>query len=448
MSEDIALAAPSALSAPSMPSAPSAPRQPGPAAADPGEIVIVDGPAGGKAALIRDSARPLVSTSMRFAAGSRDDPAGRSGLAHMLEHMMFCGTRRFGRSGHLKAIQALGGFANAKTSADWTKHFHVVSPDLLGVLLDLEMERLADAPGVMSAAALDIERDVVLNERNQRMESVPYGTATETLLSRLYPPGSPYQRLPIGRIEDVRRIGLDDCLRFHADNYLAPRVNLAIVGDFDPDDVTGPVADLLAVLGPGAPAVHQPTLSEPPPTDRVVLRCSFRPKIYLGYLLPPADSWDFELARFAGLFLGRGVSARLPDRLVRQGQVASAVTVKTMARAADRSVGIIELVPADGVAPADAINALDRVLAEALDDGLAAADLDRAKAVYRSSWLADDDTFVGRSDSLSLAMQLTGSAEMYLRHDARISAVRLDELRQALQHWHQPERRVELIYAR
>jgi zinc protease len=413
--------------------------------------------AGARAFLIRDPARPLVATSLRFAAGSAHDPVGLSGLAHVLEHMMFCGTRRFGRGGHLQMIQSIGGFANATTSADWTRHFNVVPADLITILLELEAERLVQAPEAMTEAALDIERDVVLSERRERVESAPYGAATAELLAALYPADSPNRWLPVGSAEHVGRVGLGDCLQFHADHYVAPNVNLAVVGDFDPWRLAEPVTALLDTLGEGPLASGQagqrPFQATGAVRDQLVtsrsrieITSALPPKVFIGCLLPVSTSWDFELARFAGLCLGRGVSARLSDRLIRSERVASAVQVKTMARAGYASAGIIEITPVDGMPAGQVIDRLDAALADSVDRGLTEADLIRTKAMYRSSWLADDDTFIGRSDSLSLAMQLNGSADAYLSHDARISQINLDQLRSAVLGWHQPDRRVELVY--
>jgi len=391
---------------------------------------------------------PLVATSLRFAAGSRDDDPGRSGLAHILEHMMFCGTQQLRRNGHMKVIQSMGGFVNAKTSADWTKHFHVMPSDLISVLLTLEAERFTQTPTVMTDSALEIEREVVLNERRQTIENVAYGGAVETLVENLYPAGSRYHHLPIGSAADISRVSLADCLRFQVGNYVGPRVNLAVVGGFDPATTAAQVGDFLAVFGAGTAAPSQGTMAGQQATRRVEITSPYRPKVYLGCLLPPAASWDFELARFAALFLGRGNSARLPEQLVRRDTVAVNVAVKTMARQHDKSVGIIELVPADGVSPAQALAALDKAMLSAIDGELGEHDLRRTKAVYRSSWLAEDDTLVGRSDSLSLSMQQTGSVSSYFEHDARITDVRLEDLHRALEWWHQPLHRVELVYTR
>jgi len=280
---------------------------------------------------------------------------------------------------------------------------------------------------------------------------VPYGDCAERLLEALYPADSPYRWLPIGSAQDVRRVELGDCLAFHAAYYVATRACFAIVGDFDPDRLAGPVLGLLEVLGAGPGGT--PPSPEPGAASRSVAAASrievtsrYRPKLFVGCLLPPAATWEFELARFAGLYLGRGLSAALPDRLVKRDQLAASVVVKTMAREAGASVGIIEIVPRDGVSIEAVLAGLDAVLSEAAGGGVTEAELARTKAVYRSSWLADDDAFVGRSDSLSLAMQVNGSAEEYLGHDERIGAIELDDLRQAVGCWHQPARRVELSY--
>ncbi|HET7014321.1 MAG TPA: pitrilysin family protein [Streptosporangiaceae bacterium] len=430
-----------------------------------GASLAIRSQAGARAFLLRDPARPLVATSLRFAVGSARDPAGLSGLAHVLEHMMFCGTRRFGRGGHLQMIQSIGGFANATTSADWTRHFNVVPADLITILLDLEAERLVQAPEAMTEAALDIERDVVLSERRERVESAPYGAATAELLAALYPADSPNRWLPVGSAEDVGRMQLGDCLRFHADHYVAPNVNLSLVGDFDPWVLAEPVTALLDTLGAGSPGSGQAgqaggagqagqgscegvgAVRDLLVTRRIEIASALPPKLFIGCLLPVSTSWDFELARFAGLCLGRGVSARLSERLIRSERVATAVQVKTMARAGYASAGIIEITPVDGMSASQVIDRLDAALADSVDGGLTEADLIRTKAMYRSSWLADDDTFIGRSDSLSLAMQLNGSADAYFGHDARISQINLDQLRSAVLGWHQPDHRVELVYS-
>jgi predicted Zn-dependent peptidase len=404
-------------------------------------------PHGARAVLLVDPDQPLVATSLRIATGARDDPAGRSGLAHLLEHLMFAGTRRFDRGGHFEAIQTMGGFVNAKTSADWTKYYHVVTPDLTGTLLELETERFTDSPGRISRPHLDLERDVVLGERHQRVGSVAFGDAPERLVGALFPPGSRYHRLPVGLPADLAAATVDDCQRFHSRHYRAPRVNLAIAGNVDPDRVADRIDTLLGVFPPGSPPPGRtPAAAAEPARQRITVRTTFRPKVLLGLLLPPEGSWDYELARFAAYCLGKGVTSVLSERLVRQG-VASDLRVRTMGRALDRSVGIIEIVPATGV-PADrAIAVLDRAMGQLLDGALTERDLVRTMAVYRASWLAGDDSLQALSDSLSLAMQLSGTTADYLRHDERVRGLTLDCLRRAVQHWHRPDHRVELVYA-
>lgn len=390
--------------------------------------------AGARALLLRDAARPLVAWNLRLATGSWHDPPGRSGMAHVLEHLTFVRTRRHGRGGHGAAIQARGGYVNAKTSADWTKYQYGITPDLLDLVLQWEIERFSDSIAMATGADLALEQDVVLNERRQRTEGAAYGDALEILVSHLFGPDSGYHRLPVGHPREVPVISLDEAREFHAKHYVAARVNLAIVGDFAPDAIAERVRDLLCVFGSGgsAPAVGG---SGPVATHRITVETPLKPKIFAGYRLPPEGSREFELARLAAYALGRGSSSMLN----RQLPEASSIAVKTMGRAHDSSIGVIELVPRDGVSADQALAALDRVIATGEPD------LARAKAMYLAGRMSDDDSFMNRADGVSLAMQL-GIA--HGEHDRAVETATAEDLRHGIALWHQPGHRIEVVYAR
>lgn len=403
-------------------------------------------PHGAVAVLQRDPAQPLVAVSLRVAAGSRHEAPGHSGLAHLVEHLMFARTRRHARGGHHRLIQSLGGYVNAKTSADWTVYLHGVTPDLLDLVLDLERERFADAAVMFAPEDLGAERDIVLSERRQRMDSDPFGRAIEHLTAAVYPAGSAYHRLPVGWPDDLAGLTVEECRDFHDRHYVAPAVRLALVGDFDPDRVAGSVAGLLEVFAPGEPAGVPPPQPVLRRTERRVVTNAPRPRVYLGMPLPPEGSWEFELARFASFYLGRGIGASLPEQLIRRRRVAAGVTVTTMGRARGSSLGVIQLVPGGGVDPLDLVTACDEVLSGLLDGGVPQGDLDRARAVYRSARLADEDSFMRRGDDLSLSLVLGGPPRQRLEYDARVDDLTPGDLGAALADWYQPERRAELVY--
>jgi zinc protease len=439
-------------------------------------VVSLFSPDGASASLVPDHSQPLVAVSLRLSAGSRDDPAGMSGMAHLLEHLMFSRTRRHGRGGHHRLIESAGGYVNAKTSADWTKYVHGIGPDLLAMVLDLEAERCGDTPAMLTEADVDIERKVVVEERAQRMDAVAYGDAVELVVSRLFPTTSGYHRLPVGIPAEVETIGVDDCRRFLADVYVAGRANLSIVGSFEPDQIADKVMGLLTVFNAGALAQSMPTgaphsaavptqaphsdvvptqaprpdaANTPPAAQpgRVEIQGRAKPKIYLGLLLPSEGSIEFELARLAAFYLGRGLASLLPDRLVRGG-LASGVSVRTMGRIGGPSIGLVELSPAGTVAPDDLIVAMDAALHDTVQAGPEPAGLQRARAIYRAGRLADDDSLMTRSDAYTLSMQKWGSARDYMRHDETIFAATPRDLHRGLRLWDQPHQRVELIYTR
>jgi zinc protease len=406
--------------------------------------VTVTSASGARAALIHDASYPLVALNLRVAAGSADDPAGRSGMAHLLEHLMFSRTARHGRGGHFRLIESLGGYVNAKTSADWTMYTHGITPDLLGLVLALETERFTETVPMLAPADLATERQTVLNERSQRMDG-PYGRAIEHLAAALFPAGDGYHRLPIGQPDDLKELSLDECAVFHRDHYTGSRVNLSIVGDFDPERSSEPVQNLLSAFSARRLTTVAMTAGTPViATSRQIIGHSGKSKIFLGYRLPPEGTWEFELARFASLFLGRGVCAWLASALTRHSRMASSLTVKTMGRSRGPSMGVIEIGAA--AEPSRVIGALDEALDAACDGAVGKRDLDRAVAIYRSGRLADDDSFMRRSEGYSLAMQVDGEAGQHMRHDDAIFAATVDELRHGIAFWRQPGQRAEVIY--
>ncbi|HZN16642.1 MAG TPA: pitrilysin family protein [Micromonosporaceae bacterium] len=436
--------------------------------------MAVSSPGGARAVLVPDPDDTLVAVSLRLATGSRHDPQHASGLAHVLEHLMFRrarqaggarytgGARQAGGGSHSHDVQAAGGYVNAKTSADWTKFIHVVPPELVAMVLDLEIERFTGAAGRFDPGDLEREKEVVLSERHQRMDGAPYGTAVERLVAALHPAPSAYHRLPIGLPEHVRAMTVDDCRRFYADHYVAGRVNVVVAGAVTPavlDHVTrlleafptGP-AGTAGPVSAGQPVVPaqaelETALPRAPETIRLPASAPGRPKVYLALPLPPEGTWAFECARLAAFFLGRGMACRLGERLGRQLGLTAAVAVKTIGRAYGHSVGVIEATPADGVPPEKVVAAVETAIAEVVDGALDEHDLQRAKAVYRLGWLSDMDSIDRRSDGLSLTLQLTGSVDAYLHHDGRIAAVGLADLHDAVRLWHQPPRLVELVYS-
>jgi predicted Zn-dependent peptidase len=381
------------------------------ACAEEGAYTLLRHDNGAVACVDRRPDSALTCVSIRIAGGSGADPIGRSGLAHMFEHLLFAGTPGIGRDMYMSAIEDEGAGCKATTGASWTTFSTICSPDATRDVLRLEIDRFANTVPYLDAEVLEREKKVVRSERAQRVDSAPYGDALEHLFGVLYGP-SPYARIPVGIHDDIAAITLDDAQTYFADGYAAPRIAIAVSGPVA-TGIDHTIGELLGVFPTGSDLPPAPASGDPAVRVREVAS-RLPAKLYLGYLLPSADRPEFDDARLGSYLLGRGDGGHLRRRLVDGADaILGDVKVKTLTRVGVPSVGIIEATPLDGV-PVDAARAgirgaLDALLEAPLD----ADDVERAKADYRRAWYRDDDTARGRSDGLSLAMLRSGRPSRY-----------------------------------
>jgi zinc protease len=390
----------------------------------------------------------LTCVSIRVAGGSGGDPIGKSGLAHLFEHLLFAGTPRIGRDMYLSAIQDEGVECKATTGASWTTFSTICSPDATMDVLRLEIDRFANTVPYLDADVLEREKKVVRSERAQRVDSAPYGDALEHLFGILYG-SSPFGRIPVGIHDDIDSITLDDARTYFTDGYAADRIAIAVSGPVALTDVGEAIGELLSVFpAAGVFRAGEPTEPDVPPAPLVREVASGLPaKVYLGYLLPSADRSDFDDARLGSYLLGRGEGGYLRRTLVDGADaILGDVKVKTLTRVGASSVGIIEATPLDGV-PTDAVRfeiraALDAVIAAPMDAG----DVERAKADYRRAWYRDDDTTRGRSDGLSLAMLRSGRPSRYGEELDPVTAADPERAHRAVALWASTNIVGEVIY--
>lgn len=181
-----------------------------------------------------DRRLPRVAVNLLFRVGAADDPPGRSGLAHLLEHLMFMGTKRVPEGRFDSLMESVGGWSNAFTSEDYTVYYDVGPARLLETLLWLEADRLAGAGPALTRAKLRVQRDVVLNELLQEYHNTPYGVAELVQPGMLYRRGHPYARTVIGSADELRRVTVSD-VRGHLERFYSPaNMSLVLAGDFDP----------------------------------------------------------------------------------------------------------------------------------------------------------------------------------------------------------------------
>ena len=275
-----------------------------------------------------DHGAPIVSANMWYHVGSANERVGRTGFAHLFEHLMFEGSRHVPEGRFDQLLEAVGASNNGSTNPDRTNYWEDLPSNALELALYLESDRMGWLADTMTQEKLDAQRDVVKNERRQSYENRPYGLAFETILTELYPPHHPYHWPTIGSMADLSAATLDDVLAFFRTYYAPNNAALAIAGDVDTAQVQRQVERYFGEIPRGAPVAAP----EAPPAqlagnchrtleDNVQL-----PRLYLAWHAPAAFApGDAEMEAVAGV-LTEGRSARLYRSLVYDRQVAQSVS--------------------------------------------------------------------------------------------------------------------------
>ena len=185
--------------------------------------------------LSEDHLTPVAAVCLWYDVGSRHEVEGRTGLAHLFEHLMFQGSAQVKGNGHFELVQGAGGSLNGTTSFERTNYFETMPAHQLELALWLEADRMGSLLSALDQESLDNQRDVVKNERRQRYDNVPYGTAFERMTALVYPEGHPYHHTPIGSMADLDAATLEDARAFFRTNYAPNNAVLAVVGDIDPE---------------------------------------------------------------------------------------------------------------------------------------------------------------------------------------------------------------------
>src|SRR5947207_10910407 len=201
--------------------------------------------------LNEDHSAPLVAVNVWYHVGSKNERPGRTGFAHLFEHMLFSGSENVGNNEHFRYVQSVGGVLNGTTFFDRTNYFETLPSNYLALGLWLESDRMGFFLPALTQEKLDIQREVVKEERRQRYDNVPYGTAFERLLNLAYDPDYSYHWPTIGSMEDLGAASLDDIRDFFGTWYRPDNAVLTVTGDFAPDEARQLVHQYFADIPPG-----------------------------------------------------------------------------------------------------------------------------------------------------------------------------------------------------
>ena len=395
----------------------------------------------------QDRSLPIVSVNVWYHVGSKDEVPGRTGLAHLFEHLMFEGSKHH-NSSHFEPLQEVGATLNGSTSTDRTNYWENVPSNYLELALWLEADRMGFLLDALDQSRLDLQRDVVKNERRQSYENRPYGLASLALQTAIYPSPHPYSWPIIGYMDDLDAATLEDTHAFHRLHYAPSNASLAIAGDFDTaaarglveryfgDLPAGEVRSHLAATDAGLPGPVHLTLY-----DRVSLARSD----YAWPSVPQFHPDEPALSLLASV-LGSGKSSRLHQRMVREGRIAQSVSAYSDTSELAGDFGI-EATIALGHSADEIENELQDVIA-----GIRSApptDDEMARAKNRLEWrhvsrMANVGGFGGRANQLNAFNVFTGNPELINTDIDRFLAVKAEDVWRVANEY-LGERRVRMV---
>ena len=381
----------------------------------------------------QDRSCPIVAVNVWYHVGSKNEARGRTGFAHLFEHLMFEGSAHHD-SGYFEPLQQAGGSLNGSTNTDRTNYWEVVPANALELALWMESDRMGFLLPALTDEKFNNQRDVVLNERRQNYENRPYGMAGLALADALFPEGHPYQWATIGSPDDLRAATADDVRAFFQRYYHPANASLAIAGDVDGDRAL----ELAALYFGGLPAGPPPDPVPPAPArampsrrvieDRVEL-----PRLYLGWLSPAmyADG-DAELDLLADV-LATGKASRLYRALVYERRIATDVA----AYQGSRELGSAFQIVATAV-PGVGLGEIERVIQEELGRlraaGVSEDELGRSLALTETAFvsrLQHVGGFGGKSDQLNNYNVFIGDPGYFAHDIGRYRKADIHRVRQA-----------------
>ncbi|HYU26157.1 MAG TPA: pitrilysin family protein [Thermoanaerobaculia bacterium] len=366
--------------------------------------------------LNEDHSAPLVAINLWYHVGSKNERPGRTGFAHLFEHMLFSGSEHVGNNEHFRYVQSVGGVLNGTTFFDRTNYFETLPSNYLALGLWLESDRMGFFLPALTQEKLDIQRDVVKEERRQRYDNVPYGTAFERLLNLAYDPDYSYHWPTIGSMEDLGAASLDDVRDFFTTWYRPDNATLTLVGDFVPSEARELVQQY---FGDIAPACSFPKFDlERRPLGgerREVFRSPVQlPRLYRLYHLPGMGAPEWIHADLLSTILSGDKASRLEKALVLDKQIATDVAAYVLPT---ESAGMLMLqaTAKEGVDVAEVEAAIDAEIERIASGGVTEEELIRAKTRSEVEFAHQIENYDTRADVIGMMATYFGEAGMAQR---------------------------------
>ncbi|HEU4642797.1 MAG TPA: pitrilysin family protein [Gemmatimonadaceae bacterium] len=376
-------------------------------------------PNGLEVILAPDHSTPVVAVDAWYHVGSADEQPGRTGFAHLFEHIMFMGSQHVPVGKFDQWLEAAGANNNGSTTEDRTNYYEWMPSNALPLALWLDADRMGYLLPTMDQQKLDLQRDVVKNERRQSVDNVPYGRADETIIGALFPKGHPYSWPVIGSMTDLSAASLEDVKAFFRMYYAPNNATLAVAGDFDRDSVRVWIARYFGGIPRGASAPSRPVVPSftvPRDTFLVLEDHVQLPRLYEAWHSVKGFAPDDGVLDILAYILAGGKNSRLYERLVYDMQVAQDVDAFQNGMRLDGYFRI-DVTPKPGQSPARLAALVDEEIAKLIDGGVTPRELARAQHTILARQIDRLATVLGKADQLEYYNYFVGTPD-YVRQDA------------------------------
>lgn len=380
-----------------------------------------------------DHSAPIVTVNTWYHVGSGSEKTGRTGFAHLFEHLMFMGSEHAPYPQFDRLLEAAGANNNGSTTEDRTNYYESGPRNALSLMLWLDADRMGWLLPTMDSAKVDAQRDIVKNERRQSYENQPYGKVSDVMPGLLYPAGHPYSWPVIGSMADLSAASLEDVKNFFRTWYAPNNATITIAGDVTRKDVLAQVKKYFGAI-PRGPAITYPTPSQPTLTKDTLVTLEDRVQLArLYYQFPTVHSWgddDAALEVTADILTG-SKNSRLTKRLTYDDQTAIFVSANADGKKLAGDFGIVAQAK-PGIALPVLQRAIDEELQRLAKDGPTDRELEQSRNSMESSFISRIQTVGGKADQLNRYYDMTGTPDSFQRDLDRLKAVTADDVKRVV----------------
>ena len=379
-----------------------------------------------------DHTAPLVAVNLWYHVGSANERHGRTGFAHLFEHMLFQGSADVGANEHFELVQRAGGTLNGSTWLDRTNYFETVPSNQLELALWLEANRMGWLLPAMTQQKLDTQRDVVQNERRWSMDNQPYGTWWERLPALAFPAHHPFHHSLIGSMSDLDAASLDDIAQFFATYYTPDNAVLSIAGDFDEAEARTMVERQFGSIPRGAGKPALPDMTVPStygsPVREVVSDDVMLPRLFLAARSPVFGSEEYYAASVAAGIIGMKKGSRMYRSLVRDRQLAAEAQAFTYDLAKGSDLLVVDVTARPDTTVEQLEEAVHAELDTIVDTGVTADEVARVVTMIETDLVASMQSASERADKLSMFATYFGDPALVNAQASRYRAVTAEQV--------------------